>query len=160
MRDSEVHSAVVRWLASITDVTVIKTHESGPVPAEPYLAVNLLTTAEVRENPQFDAFTDEGDEVTAAPQIETEWRFSLHAYGSAPSDILRPIRAAAHLAQKNEPLMPGIMVHETSMIRNVPDWINNAWRSRAQMDFAVRGIVTDGFVVDVIETYSLGFERA
>ena len=102
---------------------------------------------------------DVGDEVVATPLIETEWRLSLHAYGPEPTDVLRPIRAAAQLAQKNEPLMPGLTVHEVSQIRHVPDFVNEAWRPRAQMDLFVRGIVKDGFVIDVIEEFSHQFIR-
>lgn len=159
MRDTEIHSALVRWLAGITGQTVIKAHQEGAQPALPYIMINLLSVSEVRENGQFDDWSEAGDDVTATPQIETEWRFSVHAYGSAPTDTLRPVRAAAQLAQMNEPLMPGLVVHEVSIIRNVPDIVNTKWQPRAQMDITLRGIVKDGFVVDVIEEYSFDFER-
>ena len=192
MKDSEVHTAVVAWLASLAGVTVVKAYEGGDAPELPYIAVSLTGVAEVRENAQFDeydpdlpkasstevlaseddldaslVFDDSGQgDVTAKPQIETEWRFSVHAYGAhrinpktdavvsprplTPTDILRPIRAAAQLVQKNEPLMPGLIVHEVSAIRNVPEFVNARWEPRAQMDLFIRGIVADGFVIDVI----------
>lgn len=160
MKDTEIQSALVRWLAGITGKTAIKAHQEGAAPALPYLMVNLLTVSEVRGNAQFDDWDeDAAGEVTAAPQIETEWHFSIHAYGSSPTDILRPVRAAAQLAQMNEPLMPGLVVHELSMIRNVPDIVNTKWQPRAQMDLFLRGIVQDGFVVDVIEHFSFTHER-
>jgi len=181
MMDSEVHTAVVAWLASLAGLTVIKAYEGGDGPAAPYIAVNLTGIAEVRENAQFDEYDPDlphdsalGD-VTVKPQIETEWRFSVHAYGAhrinpktdalvsprplAPTDILRPIRAAAQIAQKNELLMPGLTVHEVSTIRFVPEYVNERWEPRAQMDVFLRGIVSDGFVIDVIEEYSLVHER-
>lgn len=159
MKDTEVHSSVVRWLAGITGKVVIKSHQGGDDPALPYLMVNLLTTQEVRGHSQFDDWTEAGDDVTATPQIETQWHFSVHAYGPEPTDILRPVRAAAQLAQMNEPLMPGLVVHDLSFIRHVPDFVNNRWQPRAQMDLYLRGIVQDGFVVDVIEQFSFTHER-
>ena len=114
-------------------------------------------------------------DITASPIIETEWQFSVHCYGvpridpktnelvipapAAPTDILRPIRSAAQLAQMNEPLMPGLVVHQLSAIRNVPDFNGARWEPRAQMDLFIRGLVADGFVVDTIDAYSFDFER-
>lgn len=151
MDDDTLHSQVVQWIKSRTDCTVIKSYQSGPEPARPYIEVNLTGVAEVRDHAADFDFEGEGDDdVTMSPSIETEWRFSLHAYGPKPTKWLRPIRAAAQIPQMNEPLMPGVTVHEVSQIRHIPDYVNNAWRPRAQMDFIVRGMVRDGFIVDVI----------
>lgn len=151
MTDDEVHSAVVRWLASITGETVIKAHQEGPRPPLPYVMVNMTGTAEVREHAQVVDYEEDTAGVLAAPVIETEWRFSVHAYGPKPTGFLRPVRSAAQLAQKVEPLMPSLVVHEISQVRNVPDWVNERWEPRAQMDMFVRGLTRDGFAIDVIE---------
>ncbi len=161
MRDSEVTTAVVEWVQARLALTCIEAHESGPRPALPYLMLNPTGVAEVRERPQEVAYVVPplpGD-ATATPVIETEWRFSLHAYGPDPSDILRPLRSGSHLAQINEPLMPGLVIHEMSTVRNVPEWVNNAWEKRANVDVIVRGLVKDGFVIDVIKEYSFSFQR-
>ena len=166
MTDDQVHSALCDWLESIAKIPVIMSHQGGPTPADSYIVVNLTGTAEVREwsqtveyeEPQRDTGEEFG-EVTATPPIETEWRFSVHAYGQGPTSILRPVRAAAQLAQKNEPMMPGLIVHECSQVRNVPDWINEKWEPRAQIDIFVRGIARDGFLVDVIEKAPFDFDR-
>jgi len=169
MTDDQVHSALVRWLAALTGATTIKTHQSGPAPAEPYIAVNLTGTVAVRQWAQTTEYeeaapdtSEEFGEVTARPLIETEWRFSVHAYGPNPTSILRPVRAAYQLLQRHEPMLPNLVIHEVSQIRNVPDWINEAWQPRAQMDIILRGVTRDGLVIDVIETgkISLGtFDR-
>lgn len=169
MTDDEVHSALVRWLAALTGATVIKTHQSGPAPSGAYIAVNMTTTREVRQHPQKVEY-EHGDTadmgtadiyppVTARPVIEVEWQFSCHAYGPAPTGILRPIRSAMKLAQRQEPLLPNLVIHDISQIRNVPDWLNNAWVPRAQMDIFVRGLTRDGLVIDVIEKASFDFTR-
>lgn len=166
----EAHSAVVRWIATTTGVTTIKDHEGGKAPSLPYVMVNMTGMFEVREHPQDieyeDADTgemDTGDDfpaVTATPIIEAEWRFSIHAYGQSPTDILRPIVSAVKLAQITEPLMPGLIIHEISQIRSVPDWINEKWQPRAQMDINVRGLIKDGHVIDVIAEAPLDIDRA
>lgn len=167
MTDQEVWSAVVRWLKARTTLTVIKSHEGGKAPALPYVMVNYLGLFEVREHAQDIEYSEGADPdgpdlppITAKPVIEAEWRFSVHAYGGSPTDILRPIVSAHKLAQMHEPLMPGLIVHEISQIRNVPDWINEQWQPRAQMDFNIRGLTKDGHIIDVIEETSFDIDRA
>lgn len=159
MTDDGVHSALVRWLNSLTGATTIKAYQSGPAPAEPYIAVNLTGTVAVRQWAQQTEYeeaqpdtSEQYGEVTAFPLIETEWRFSVHAYGPKPTDILRPVRAAYQLLQRHEPMLPNLVIHEISQIRNVPDWLEERWVPRAQMDIILRGITRDGLVIDVIET--------
>lgn len=202
MKDSEVHSAVVRWVRKIIGGTVIKADQDGPRPTLPYTIVRLVQQRALREFPQFEEFdppltlassttvlaseddlnasllTDDSalGDVTAYPIIETEWHFSVNAYGrppidhktklpvspkpAFPTDILRPLRAAAELAQMNEPLMPGMTVHEVSDVRNLPEVINERIEPRAQIDIYLRGIVRDGFVIDTINRWSFEFERS
>lgn len=170
MTDDQVHIALCGWLEEIAGVEVIVTHDSGAAPAGAYIAVNMTTTRQIRQHAQNveyeDADTaemDTGDEyppVKAAPVIEVEWQFSCHAYGPHPTDILRPVRSAIQIAQVQEPLLPSLVIHECSQIRNVPDWLNNAWEPRAQMDIFVRGLTRDGFTVDVIEEAPLDIDRA
>jgi hypothetical protein len=167
MTDQEVWSAVCRWFKSRTGLAVIKAHESGQAPAEPYIVVNFTGLFEVRENAMDIEYSEGSDPpgpdlppITAKPVIEAEWRFSVHAYGPAPTSFLRPIVSAHKLAQMHEPLMPDLTIHEISQIRNVPDWINERWQPRAQMDFAVRGLTKDGHIIDVIEDTTFDIDRA
>lgn len=166
MTDDEIHSALVRWLAALLGVTVIKDHQGGTRPPQPYVVANFTGSAEVRQHPQIVEYTDTGvpnsegeNEISAAPVLEVEWRFSVHAYGAQPTGWLRPVRSAVQLAQRQEPLLPGLVIHEISQIRSVPDWVNNAWEPRAQMDVVVRGLTRDGLVIDVIDQTSFEFER-
>lgn len=167
MTNEQVHSALVRWLATLTALKVIKDHQSGQAPALPYIMVNMTGMFEVRENAMDIEFSEGIDPpgadlppITATPVIEAEWRFSVHSYGPAPTDILRKIVSATKLAQVMEPLMPGLIIHEVSQIRNVPDWINNGWQPRGQIDVIVRGLTRDGHVIDVIEETTFEIERA
>lgn len=162
MTNDEVISAVVRFLARVTGVQAIRAHESGRAPSLPYVAVNFTGTAQVRQHARDIEFTDTGAPngagetiIRAAPVIEMEWRFSVHAYGSEPTGFLRPVASALELSQAMEPLFPGLVIFDHSAIRSVPEWINNRWEPRAQMDLFVRGIVRDSFEVDVVEDTSL-----
>lgn len=158
MTNDEVHALLVRWIKQITGKTAIKAHQSGKAPAEPYIMVNFLGLFEVREHAMDIEYEEGGDPplpelppITARPVIEAEWRFSVHAYGASPTDALRPIVSAVKLAQIMEPLMPELVIHDISQVRDVPDWINERWQPRAQMDINVRGLTKDGHVLDVIE---------
>lgn len=168
MTNDEVHSALVRWLALLTGAIVIKAHQSGPVPALPYIMVNMMGVYELHER-EMDVEFVEADEplpgddlplITATPVLEAEWRFSVHSYGPAPTDLLRPLVSASKLAQATEPLMPGLVLHGVSQIRNVPDWINNQWQPRGQADVSLRGLIRDGHIIDVIEETTFVTERA
>lgn len=163
MKDSEVWAALVRWITLRSGITVIQSEQSGPRPALPYIVVNYLGSDETRDHPQDIQYLDEflsGEPIVRAiPEIETEWRFSVHAYGASPTDILRPLRAGIHFSQINEPLMPSLIVHEVSMVRNLPEYVNETWEPRAQMDVNVRGLTRDGFQVDVIEEHTITFEK-
>lgn len=164
MTNDQVHTALNQWIRSKTgNGTIIKAHQGGTAPALPYIMTNFLGSDPVRRHEIQIEFTDTGTPnsegeniVTAAPVIEMEWRFSVHAYGTNPTDRLRPIVSAMKMLQPMEALgAQGLHVHEISQIRNVPDWINNAWQPRAQMDLFVRGIIRDSVgTVDVIDEYS------
>ncbi len=163
MTNDQVHTALNQWIRTKTgNTTVIKANQGGTAPALPYIMTNFTGSAEVRQHHADVEFTETNVEnsegeliVTAAPVIEMEWRFSVHAYGTSPTDRLRPIVSAMKMLQPQEPLIPGLHVHEISQIRNVPDWISNAWQPRAQMDLFVRGIIRDSVgTVDVIDEYS------
>ena len=166
MTDDDVNSAVVRWLAALLGVQVIKDHQGGKRPPPPYVMVNMTGTVELREHARTTTYADGAPgpggapaPVTAAPIIEVEWRFSVHAYGPQPTGTLRPVRSALQLAQKIEPLLPSLIAHDVSQVRNVPDWVNEKWEPRAQMDLFVRGLTRDGFVIDVIEEAPITFGR-
>lgn len=162
MTDAEIWTAVVDWLAEKSGLTVIEAYQMGDRPTLPYLMVNYTGSSEVRAHPQEVGYTEDvsSGKVLAKPIIETEWQFSLHAYAaSAPSDVLRPIRSIAHLAQPNEPLLPNLVVHELSQIRVVPEVVNETWEPRAQMDLMIRGLTRDGVLIDTIEEYELTFTR-
>ena len=170
MTEDEIHSAFVSWLNGLLDPPVIKAYPEEDTSAA-IVVVNHVQTREVRANAQFDAYsnleTAGGEVVIVRPQVETEWHFSVHAYGLSkvdpatnlarspvppvPTQILRPLVAAAQLRQILEPLAPSFHIHEISPIRNVPDWVNNRWQARAQVDIYLRGVVADGFAIDVIE---------
>lgn len=169
MNNNDVHGALVKWLRGLLGITVIKSHQGGKQPFLPYVMVNMTGTEEVRRHSQKVVYenADTGEmetddiypPVIATPVIEIEWRFSVHAYGENPTDILRPLVSAMKLAQVLEPLMPHFFVHEISQIRHVPDWINERWQERAQMDVFVRGLIRDGHVIDVIEEASVDVDR-
>lgn len=155
MTDDEIIGKVVEWLATVTGRVVIQAHQSGSRPARPYLMVNMTGSDDVRDHEQDVEYIDvASDNMTAAPVLEVEWRFSLHAFGATAAlstDLLRPIRSAVKLSQVMEPLAPTLVVHEISQTRNVPEWVNEAWEPRAQMDMMLRGLTRDSFTVDPIE---------
>ena len=158
MTDDETIGKVCTWLATVTGCVVIQAYQSGPRPALPYIMVNLTGTDKVRDRAQDIEYIDLApDELQAAPILEVEWRFSVHGYGATgalSTDLLRRIHSALELTQVMEPLWPDLRVHETSQTRNVPEFVNQVWEPRAQLDMMLRGITADGFIIDPIEQHT------
>lgn len=166
MTDDDIYSSVVRWFNQTTGLVFIQGHQDGERPAEPYGMVNYTGLMEVRSHPQKvdwlrnpDGPLGESNRSIATPLIESEWQFSIHVYGKGGSDYLRPVRSAFHLMQANEPLMPNLVIFDISQVRKVPEYVNEKWEDRAQMDFMVRGLTRDGILQDTIETYSISIDR-
>lgn len=163
MTDDDVWTSAINWVRSIVGGTVIRSYEDGPRPPVPYVMVNMPTVNHVRELPMdFEYTPDRADEpppsgsppvpvkITVAPVFETEWHFSVHAYGPNPSDQLRKVPAARHVPQMMENIRP-LNVFDTSHIRRVPEWVNEKWEPRANIDLFLRGLTRDGFVIDTID---------
>lgn len=166
MTDQEVWSQFCSWLGGFLGVKAIKANLSEDRPALPYVMVNMPTIREVRQQAEDIVYEETGeetpegkDEIRARPIIETEWMFSIHAYGDTPTDLLRPIVTSRHVDQYALALGPALTLFDVSEIRRIPEFINNRWEPRAQVDVFLRGIVNDGLIVDTIETYSFDINR-
>jgi hypothetical protein len=157
MTDDEIWTEAVKKIRDLTGITTIRTHESGERPASPYIAVNFLGSIPVRDHEQAHIYSEEGAPQTGDPYdpyvvrmpIETDWRFSIHAYGDGASEYLRRIAAASKVPQTME-LIGEEFAFIPSAIRRLPESIQNEWENRVQMDLTLRGIRSDAFNVDVI----------
>lgn len=160
MTDDQILMKVADWLTTVTGLLFIIGDQSGDMPELPYGMVRLLSDAAVREQPQGVDYEDTAsDEVTATIALEYEWFFSVHVYGENPTQYLKKVTLAHHLNQVTEPLAPDLVIHEVSRIRNLPEYIGEKMEPRAQMDFIVRGVISDGFSIDVVEEYSITVDR-
>lgn len=121
----------------------------------PYGVSTLTGVDTVRDRPQEILYNRLPNQSSAIPVIETEWQFSLHVIGADATTYLRKLRAHFELIQANEPLVPGLIIHEFSQIRNLPDYVNEAWEERAQIDLFLRGLAKDGVLVDTIEEINI-----
>lgn len=163
MTEDQILEALVKWLGSKTSLTVVQAYENGDEPALPYITVALLNMSDVRENPSDIEYVNtvvSGENVVLAkPVKEVEWHFSLQCHGGTqPLSYLRPLRSIIELAQQQEPLFPGLTIHELSQIRNVPEFVKEKWEKRAQMDVFLRGLTRDGALIDVIEQHTITVE--
>lgn len=162
--DNEIWEALTKRIRIITGLTAVRTEESGERPATPFISVSFLGSRPLRDNPRGfeydppDRDDDEADtggnlpDVTATPLIDTEWHFSVWAYGSdTPSMLLRPLRSAAELSQVMEPIYPYLSVMPVERIRNLAEVVNERYEMRAQCDIFLHGVTQDGFVIDTID---------
>ncbi|RIY00212.1 hypothetical protein D3218_13080 [Aureimonas flava] len=155
MTEDDVADRLWQWLTELLDTTVIHAFQGAQAPAEPYIVLNLTLAGSVRANQADWEFTSTGtgaDEVwRQAPVLEWFWRFSLNCYGAGGATILRQLRSAQHVPTVLASLAP-LSLFEVSDVRNVPELVNEEYVPRAQVDIELRGILRDGFVVDVVDT--------
>lgn len=161
MTDDEVHEELIRWLSNVTGVTVIKAYQGIDRPEGSYLMVEKSTVEELSQRveqlhyEELASLNSEGlNEVQVTPVLELEWLMLVFSYGEGQSNALRKVKQAAHLKQIQEPLMPVLNVHETGVINSIPEFVGERWEPRSQMNIMIRGISSDGFVIDTIEEHS------
>lgn len=157
--DKEIHDALIMWLRGATSLLFIKDRQSGELPLLPYGMATMTGVVEVRTHPQDLIYERLEIGSSVCPVIETEWRFSLHVFGDDPTTVMRKLRSHFHIKQANEPLIPNLIIHEFSQIRNVPEFVNNNWEQRAQLDLFLRGLTRDGVLVDTIEQVNISTGR-
>ena len=154
MTDAELLTAVCGVVQTITGAArVIEAYPAAAPPSLPYIEVNFLGSAPVRANQIEDEFAEVDGIETQTPVVDTEWRFSVHAFGQGSSDLLRRLVSGARLLQPQEAIEP-LIIHEVSEVRSVPEYVNNAWQPRAQADLFIRGLTRDGFVIIPIDEAS------
>lgn len=158
MTDDEIWSALVGWVRDISlPIPVIRTHQSGQAPADPYIAINFLGASPVRDHEQAHKYSEEGapdsddefDPVVVRMPVETDWRFSIHSYGENASAPLRKIEGASKVPQIME-LLGEDFGFVPGPVLVLPEFVQNEWRDCAQMNLSLRGILADAFKVDVI----------
>ena len=162
MTEAEVLDATRNWIADATGILWIDSYQGGPEPQEPYGVINLMMSAPLYENQieneypaemvdDPDNFGDEIEQVSQAPVRDWYWQFSLNCYGDGGGDLLRKIKTVGKVPSALRSLHP-LSLFETSEIMDATELVNEAWQSRKQMDIEIRGLVRDGFVIDVAET--------
>ena len=161
MTDDQVQEALIRWLANLTGLTTIKAHQGIDRPDGPYLMVEKGTVEELSEHvaemryEELDSLNSEGlNEVKATPIIELEWLMLVFSFGEGQSGALRKVKQAAHLREIQEPLMPVLNIHETGVINSIPEFVDQRWEPRSQLNVMLRGVSSDGFVIDTIEQHT------
>ena len=156
MTEAQVQAALNAWLASVTgQPRVITAFPDQKRPAPPYISTNLIMSGPLYRNRvdvEFETTgSGEDEQITEHPVRDWFWRFSVFAYGEAPTSILRKAEIAGEIHTYSQKLRP-LSLFETSAIRNVPEVVENAIERRANFDIEIRGLVRDGLVIDVAET--------
>ncbi len=161
MTDDQVQEALVRWLHSVTGLTVIKAHQGVNRPEIPYLMVEKAIVEELSQNPEQIKFEELNSvnsadlrELKATPLLELEWLMLVYSFGEGQSSALRKVKQAVHLGQIQESLGTALNIHETGVINSIPEFVDESWEPRSQMNIMVRGVSDDGFIIDTIEEYT------
>ncbi len=159
MTFDEVQDELVQWLNLVTGVQVIAARQGIDRPATPYMVVEKQSFAELFERPsdlKWKELTSTNTagllELEATPVSDVEWTFFVYAYGDGSDVHLQKVKSAFHLSQMTEPMIPTLTIHETGVMNSIPEFIDETWEPRFQMNIMVRGLSESGHVVDTIET--------
>lgn len=159
MTNDEVHDALNKWLKGLTGLTFIQDRPGAEPPPLPYGMTSLSVISELSYHPsrvdyeETDTLNSEGfPEISATPLVELELTFLVFCYGDTCRDVLRKVKMATHLTQIMEPMWPELVIHEVGNVNYIPELVNERWEPRAQVNISVRGISSDSFVIDVIES--------
>ena len=155
----ELHENLVRWIAATTGYQTILARQGAARPNLPYIMVNFTGWDPLHYHPAETEFEDivvnDVEKVRATPVQDAEWRYSIFSYcgdDREPEDMLMQLHSACKVAQVMEPIFPDFVIHDLSQVRSVPEYVQNTWEPRAQMDLFLRGVTRYGHVIDVIET--------
>lgn len=161
MTDDEVQEALIRWLNNLTGLTTIKANQGIQRPDGPYLMVEKATVEELSQHPSEITYelletlnTESLQEMKATPIIELEWLMLVYSFGEGQSGALRKLKQAVHLKQVQESLSSNLNIHETGVINSIPEFVDQRWEPRSQLNVMLRGVSNDGFVIDTIEQHT------
>ena len=150
---------MIEWLIALLGIEVIKDRQQEARPS----VYGMLDLANWRNLGQHAADYDyetlatensEGfPEVRVTPDIEVEWVFLFMTYGTGCENYMRRLQSAVLISQVVMDLQPDLVIHEVSGANSIPELIGETWEPRAQVNIAVRGKASDGFIVDVIEEH-------
>lgn len=158
----------IEWLNDFCpdEVTIIKSHEGGSRPKLPYLVVEKGPVAELFTNSRHINYKEletlnsaNQNEVLASPIVPTQFTMLVSGYGVGAENQLNRIKQAAYLPQVQEPMYPVLKIHETGVLNYVPEKVENEWEDRYQMNVELRGVVSDGFVIDTIDSQEFDFNQ-
>jgi len=158
----DVRDRVLAWAKGVMGVPVIHGWPNADAPAEPYAAVCRVMSDKVQAPPAGEDFVVENEgelneTIRQIPLAETYWRFTLDVFGPDAEDYLQKIVTAYAVPQALWPLRP-LILFETSRIATMPELRDQEWKDRAQMTIEVRGVPTDGIIVDVIDEQTPEFQ--
>lgn len=159
-----VEQRVRNWAVAVLGVNTIFAHPNAPRPPKPYCMLNLISGECVRETGPvvYEEVQDEdtgtgGEErIVERRASDWEWTFSVHLYGDSAMDMARTLTSSLGVLTVVQDHLHPLAVRapvfgRRTLIRRVPELVNETWENRANFDLTVAGIVLDGFLIDVIE---------
>jgi hypothetical protein len=161
MTELEQFTTLRTWILAITDLPeIIRAHPDAPRPSGVYGVLNLVNANRINwpddyDYAQLDGSTvvDTGDDYPTEqiPVEQWEYQWSFHLYGPGGADQAARLISAARSDAALLRLHP-LTLHRTSMVRRVPELIENVWEERAQIDLFVHARVRHGFKSDRVDT--------
>lgn len=172
MTEAEIYDRVVAFLTGVnanaalitpghdTLGRIIRANPNAPRPTGDYAALNLLSHIDVGE-----ADCDIYRQVMIAGVNRAvhdkvrgiEWLFRLEVYATYATDAARLFQVALQSEYTNVLLAP-LVVRRVDGVTRAPELIQQRWEGRANLDFAIGGIVIESTLTEFIETGAVKFD--
>ena len=140
MTRDEVTQALVTWILGLNlSNKVIVAYPSKKRPDIPYMSVNLENITEVRET-DFTAFNVVGGPMNperVEALVETEWEYSINAYGDNALDKVMQLKYFARVEPTNRAI-PSISIQNFGPIVRLPEFLDSTWEERAHGSIFLR----------------------
>jgi hypothetical protein len=155
---SKIEDLIVAWSNAIAEIMTIVAHPNAPRPAaSSYAAVNIISSGRRRKRslgPIYyeDVVDGEGvDRVVQTNAEEWEWTASIGIYGVGALDYARRLVNSLEIGTNIIDYFTPLHVAEVSLVRRIPELVENEWENRANFDLTLHGVVLDGYLVDVVQ---------
>lgn len=155
--ESAVTQRLRRWImamAEYDDDHVIIAYPGAPRPEGHYAMLNLISGGRQREMGEViyeEVVVGEEPRILERRAEDWEWTFSLNLYAPDAFDKARVLVNSIQTGTVHIDHLHPTVVKGASLIRRVPEMVQQTWEGRAQFDVTVAGTVLDGFLIDVVE---------
>lgn len=120
----------------------------GPRPALPYGTLHLTRSRVVNRPEQVHVYDDPTD-ASQEPGVEWEYVWQFDVFGDGAEEVFAKLTAARFVPTALQTMRP-YTIHSTSLVRHLPEIVDNHYEERSNVDIVLRAVIHHDFYIDPI----------